>query len=249
MKSKVNREQNVFQIALPKEAPLRVLIVGQDSLLNGLLANAVMNDLGCDAITMQSADLLRALGTNDSTLVIISADLDSKPGAGFDLAARVSCAHPGAPIVILLDVPTRAAVSKAFHCGARGVFDRQESITEFIDCIEHVRRGLLWAGKEACDAFLEAFRSLPNPGRLTEGDSKTLTKRELQVVQCAARGKSNKTIACELCLSEHTVKNYLFRAFQKLGTSSRAELLFYLTVQGHSLGPSRTAQVKPTGAM
>ena len=49
-----------------------------------------------------------------------------------------------------------------------------------------------------------------------------------QVVHCAARGKTNKAIASELCLSEHTVKNYLFKAFEKLGVSSRVELLFYL---------------------
>ena len=61
----------------------------------------------------------------------------------------------------------------------------------------------------------------------------TLTMRELQVVKCAARGKTNKVIACELGLSEHTVKNYLFRAFEKLEVSNRVELLFYLTQRGH----------------
>ena len=247
MRSEIVKHQSVLQVA---EARLRILIIGRDSLLSGLLANAVMHYLGCDAIAMHSADLMRVLGTNDSTLVIINSDLDSKQGAaGFDLAARVSCAHPDTPIVILLDLPTREAVTKAFHCGANGVFCRQDSITEFIECIEHVRRGMLWAGKEASEVVLGAFRSLPDPGTLTEADSKTLTKRELQVVQCAARGKSNKTIASELCLSEHTVKNYLFRIFEKLGVSSRVELLFYLTAQGHSVAPSRAAQEKPTEAV
>jgi DNA-binding NarL/FixJ family response regulator len=58
-------------------------------------------------------------------------------------------------------------------------------------------------------------------------------------VQCAATGQTNKAIASELGLSEHTVKNYLFRAFEKLGVSSRVELLFYLTVRGHSFGPRK----------
>ena len=247
MRSKEIKEQKVVRIAREKEASFKVLIVGRDSFLSGLLANAVTNDIGCDAIPIHSADLLRELGTSDATLIIISADLNSKPGAGFDLAARVSSTHPNAPIVIILDMPTREAVIKAFHCGARGVFCRQESIAEFIHCIEHVRMGSLWAGKEASDVFLEAFRSLPDPGSLTEADSSILTKRELQVVQCAARGKSNKAIASDLCLSEHTVKNYLFRAFEKLGVSSRVELLFHLTVQGHSLGTSRAVQEEPAG--
>jgi len=42
-------------------------------------------------------------------------------------------------------------------------------------------------------------------------------------------------------LSEHTVKNYLFRAFEKLGVSSRVELLFYLTIRGHTFGAATTS--------
>jgi DNA-binding NarL/FixJ family response regulator len=66
-----------------------------------------------------------------------------------------------------------------------------------------------------------------------EGKTASLSLRELQVVKGAARGKTNKVIASDLGLSEHTVKNYLFRAFEKLGVSNRVELLFYLTLRGH----------------
>jgi DNA-binding NarL/FixJ family response regulator len=49
------------------------------------------------------------------------------------------------------------------------------------------------------------------------------------VAQSAAAGKTNKQIAGELGLSEHTVKNYLFRVFEKLGISTRVELLLRLS--------------------
>jgi DNA-binding NarL/FixJ family response regulator len=55
------------------------------------------------------------------------------------------------------------------------------------------------------------------------------------VVHHAAQGKTNKAIARELGLSEHTVKNYLFHVFDKLGVSNRIELLFYLTTKGEDL--------------
>jgi hypothetical protein len=45
-----------------------------------------------------------------------------------------------------------------------------------------------------------------------------------------------------LGLSEHTVKNYLFRVFEKLGVSSRVELLFYFTTHGHSFESPRAEQ-------
>ena len=111
---------------------------------------------------------------------------------------------------------------------------RNQPIAQFISCIEHVSKGFIWAGREETNSILEAFKSIPSPMVLS--NSPSLTARELQVVQCAATGKTNKAIASDLNLSEHTVKNYLFRAFEKIGVSSRIELLFYLTMQGHVAG-------------
>lgn len=42
-----------------------------------------------------------------------------------------------------------------------------------------------------------------------------------------ADGRSNREVARELGLSEHTVKKYLFHIFDKLGISSRVELVLY----------------------
>jgi DNA-binding CsgD family transcriptional regulator len=51
-----------------------------------------------------------------------------------------------------------------------------------------------------------------------------LTPRESQVLQCVALGKSNKTIARELGISEQTVKNHVSELLFKLGVESRTQL-------------------------
>jgi two-component system, NarL family, response regulator DegU len=65
----------------------------------------------------------------------------------------------------------------------------------------------------------------------TKGNT-LLTPREEQVVALVAEGLANKEIAQELALSEHTVKKYLFRIFDKLGISTRVELVLYAVNHG-----------------
>lgn len=239
-------QDKVFQIARQNEAGFRVLIADRDAMSSGLLADALVRELNCNAIGAQPSEVVRVLAIRPVDLLIVSADLNAKPRAGIELAATAASLHPDVPVVVLLDRADRDAVLAAFRAGARGVFNRQESIDRFLDCVQHVRKGLIWAGSAETGYILEVLRSIPIPGVSGNDDLATLTTRELQVVQCAARGQTNKTIAMELGLSEHTVKNYLFRAFDKLGISSRVELLFLLTARGRLL--PRATPVQTHGA-
>jgi len=213
----------------------RVLIVDRDSMSGDLLANALVQSKCCEADTIPSTDLMRVLSKKEVHLVVIGAEVETESGDGFELARAVGRTYPNVSLVILLNSTTQEAVIKAFHSGARGVFSRQQPAAEFFDCVEHVRKGFIWAGREETNSLLEAVKCIPSIQFSNMQNSPSLTARELQVVRCAARGKTNKAIASELRLSEHTVKNYLFRAFEKLGVSSRVELLFFLTSQGQVL--------------
>jgi two-component system, NarL family, nitrate/nitrite response regulator NarL len=233
----VRREDGVLKISPGASEPMfHAVIVDRDSMSGDLLANALLQDKQCKAVTTQPAELLRSLSLRQIDLVVISAEVQAHGGDGFSLAATVGRSYPNVGIVILLHTTTYESVIKAFRSGARGVFSRQQPITEFFDCVEHVRKGYIWAGKEETTSLVEAFKSIPTFNLVSARDHPTLTSRELQVVHAAAKGKTNKAIANELNLSEHTIKNYLFRAFEKLGVSSRVELLFYLTLQRHIFG-------------
>jgi two-component system nitrate/nitrite response regulator NarL len=243
MSSNVRSDERIVPIAHSVRPVYKVLIADRDSMSSDLLANALTSDRRCEAIAVQAADLMNVLATKEVDVVVVAAEAQSGSGNAYDFAGSICRSWPNVYVVVLLTHSTHDSVVSAFRAGVRGVFSRQQPISEFLDCIEHVRKGFIWAGRQEAAVLLKAFRSIPAPELLASSDAPSLTARELQVVKCAATGKTNKAIASELGLSEHTVKNYLFRAFEKLGVSSRVELLFYLTMHGHTFSPARQAEL------
>jgi DNA-binding NarL/FixJ family response regulator len=68
-----------------------------------------------------------------------------------------------------------------------------------------------------------AERLLDEPAAAVEELSEALTTRESEVLGLLGRGLSNKMIARELHISEHTVKFHISSIYSKLGVSNRAE--------------------------
>ncbi len=60
----------------------------------------------------------------------------------------------------------------------------------------------------------------------------SLTGRELEVLQLAAAGHSNRRIGVALKVSPRTVEVHMHRVFQKLGVSSRTEAVVVAARRG-----------------
>jgi DNA-binding NarL/FixJ family response regulator len=72
-----------------------------------------------------------------------------------------------------------------------------------------------------------------------------ITKREAEVVRLVGEGLSNREIGQRLGLTEHTIKNYLVRVFDKLGVSNRVELARVVSSFAMTLGGGPNAKNDP----
>ena len=164
-------------------------------------------------------------------VVVISANLSDGPGSGFRLLRDIRQNNKTVRCIMLLDSNDRSLIIEAFSSGALGVCRRDESCQVLCKCIDRVYRGQIWANSEQLRYVLEALWAGARI-RLTDARGNVLlSKREEEIVLLVAEGLRNREIAAQLNLSEHTIRNYLFRVFDKLGISNRSELILYFMEQ------------------
>jgi len=223
-------------ISLPETTQIRVLAADSNRMNNQLLADALTRDKRFHVVEgdPSASAVVRAAEAEMLDVVLLSPALEESPTMGFRVAQQLRSTRPETRIVMLLDACERGTVVEAFRAGARGVFCRTESLKSLAKCISCVHDGQIWASSRELRYLLEAF-SEAMPMRLVDAAGATiLSKREQDVVRCVAEGLSNREIASRLSLTEHTVKNYLFRIFDKLGVSSRVEVVLYAFSLGRS---------------
>jgi DNA-binding NarL/FixJ family response regulator len=214
-----------------KDKPLiRVMAADSTRMNSQLLADVLARDKRFQVLETQlsAATILAAAASEKPDVALLSPLLENDPKLGFQVARQLHAAHPATRIVMLLDRSERSSAVEAFRAGASGIFCRSESLKFLPRCISCVHSGQVWANSHELKYLLDAL-SQAMPGRRAgnTADVSILSKREQDVVSGVADGLSNREIAHRLKLTEHTVKNYLFRIFDKLGVSSRVEVVLY----------------------
>lgn len=170
-------------------------------------------------------ELLSALHENRPQVALISSDLEDGPRAGHRVLREVCRTFPETKVILIVPRGDPDIIVDAFRFGAVGVFDRNNPFDLLCQSIEVVLNGQIWANADELRAVMRGFEKVPKPPKLDPIAEGHVTRREAAVVRLAIEGLSNREIARKLSLSEHTVKNYMFRVFEKLGVSNRVELV------------------------
>ena len=202
---------------------IAVLIAEANSVYCQLFVSALVSSpyhIQVMAWAVDTAGVLDAVHRFEPDVALVAGKLQRGPTEGFQALACIRKLQTKTRVVMLLNSADDAQVTDAFRGGARGVFFRSSLIEHLPKCLWSVCRGQVWAGSKELELVLEMLaRALPL--RLTNShQAPALTKREEQVVRLVAAGLTNREISSELLLSAHTVKNYIFRLYDKLGINA-----------------------------
>jgi len=123
--------------------------------------------------------------------------------------------YPNVPIAVYSASPAADMEEACIEAGADTYIEKSASSAELTAAL----RGLLMADSEA-----------EEPVAATA--SGKLSKRQTQLIAMLDKGMSNRDIAAELEISEHTVKVHLWRLFRRLGVKSRTQALHHARSHG-----------------
>lgn len=202
--------------------------------------------VGCAATVRELLELFKR---RKGEVALISATLQDGSLSGLAIFPQLREKYPDVRLILMIDHPDQELVVEAFRGGARGIFTCYESQFDVLcKCISCVHDGQVWANARQLDCLVDAVAQVPTVRLINAKGFNLLSKREEEVARLVAEGLNNHDIAQQLRLSDHTVKNHLFHIFDKLGISSRVELVLY-AVSNSKRPPASTPADDPPLAM
>jgi DNA-binding NarL/FixJ family response regulator len=225
-------------MSLATSSAIGVLVADSSRMQAQLLTSALRRrfEFRIFSCPLEEAVILKTIASARIRVLIFSLNHSASIASQMVMIRSLHHSDPAIAKILLVGSYDRELVVSAFRSGVRGIFCIFDTHFRLLcRCIQRVAEGQIWVNSEQMTYLLELISEVPSLRLLNARGDKLLTPREEQVVALVAEGLSNRDTARELHLSEHTIKKYLFRIFDKLGISSRVELVLYAVNNGAPL--------------
>lgn len=187
-----------------------IVVQGIVSLLESL------NDIEVVGSFYTGTDLLTFL--EDTHLDMVLIDVMLPDINGIELCAEIKKTWPNTIVLAISNHTERSIIMKIIQNGASGYMLKNASVEELKDCMKNAMRGDVAFSKEVIEIIAKpSFNDLKG--------SPKFTKREKQIIQYIAKGKTTSQIADELFLSPLTIETHRRNMMQKLDVKNAIELI------------------------
>ena len=223
------RNQVVMRLAQPEARMerVRVMIADKQAFFRDGLRRALSQESDLELIDCDPThNLIEAVEDQSPDVLLLGIDYPAL--SGLRLSKKVVRRSPKTGVVMLSPNPTDEELVEVVKSGASAYLSKNTSIKELIETIREVLRGeypidgILAATLDVTEQVLRGFRDVALLGRVAHALVTPLTYRETQILDCIARGKSNKQTGQALQISEQTVKSHVSIILRKLNATHRA---------------------------
>jgi DNA-binding NarL/FixJ family response regulator len=229
---------------------IRLLMANLPAMLSDLLSDAFeqVPDINLVKPVNDVQHLLDVSKTGKADVILLGSSQVENISSAVALLEVLPDRYKDAKVIVITQKPGYGEVIALFREGVKGILCssnlRFDLLCKSIRC---VHQGQIWASNEQL-AYLVSSVSRPRSTDVTDSHGRPLlTAREQQVLHLLADGLSNYELATVLRLSEHTVKNHLFRIYDKLGVSNRMEAVLYALTPRNTLPvPAAVAPAMPS---
>jgi DNA-binding NarL/FixJ family response regulator len=206
---------------------IKVLLADDHPLMVAAIRSVLeaAKDIEIAGEAMSGAQVMPLVSRSLPDVVLI--DLNLPEVDGLTCLERIREKHPNVKVVVFSAVDEPDQIARALESGACAYLVKS---IDPGDLAAVIRQAV--AGSFFCFGML----SVPTPRRNTNDAG--LSGRELEILNCVARGLSNRAIAKELWLSDQTVKFHLHNIYRKVDVANRTEAAKYAYDHGLTGAPA-----------
>ena len=165
----------------------------------------------------QALELVKSLQPD-----ILICDIRMPVLSGVEVARLVKQFSPGTRVLVLSAYDDEDYVVKLFRDGISGYLLKSVDLKQLVEAIRIIHLGQTVFHPAVADKLASIVRRSESVSGVSN-----LSHRELEILQLAARGLTNRAVAGKLGLSTRTVEGHVARIVAKLGVASRAKAIEY----------------------
>jgi two-component system response regulator NreC len=218
--------------AVAMSAPRRVLIADDHKIMREGLRSLLEERKGEFECVGEAEDGCKATTmAKDLRPDIVIMDIAMPKLNGIDATREIKAELPETKVIVLSMHANRAYVLQVLQAGASAYLLKDSAFQELTTALNAARKGEMYLSPGITEAgALSNETGKPTQGAILE--SERLTKRELQVLQLIAEGKTTKEIAARLTVSVKTIETHRKQIMEKLGIRSVAGLTKFCIREG-----------------
>jgi DNA-binding NarL/FixJ family response regulator len=212
---------------------IRVLLIEDNRLLRE----------GIEAMLNEQPDIkaLSAAGDGDAfekakklkpQVVLLNIGLKNR--SSLKVMGQIRKKFPGTEVVVMDLIPVHSEFVEFIKAGVSGFIYKDATLDHFLHTIKTVAKGAKVIPPLLTDSlFSHIVEHAVQTGKVDRLiKSVPMTKREQDVIDLIARGRSNKEISMELNIAVHTVKSHVHNILEKLALHTRLELANFAHSEG-----------------